>query len=246
LNIKNPGLFRSSRLTGIAGLLLTLSFPAVSHAGLLFGTFSIAPSANETVDISTGDINFMPSGAFTINSATGSFSALGGTGVILSIDDPPYAVNTFYSTPDFLTFAGNGSITFTLQILDAGVEGTADCNLAPAAGQNCTPDVPGLAPYNLTNTSSTTSAASFDITGLEVDSSTNTTVPFIGVVAAQFSVPYQTLLGDVDDGQTIVTTYSATFSTIPEPGTGGMLALGALGIGIFSLLRFRRRSASVR
>jgi hypothetical protein len=229
--------FRSPGLLAIAGFSFALLSPAILQGGLILGSFNTSANGQNNVSISLDRIDFgtAPSttGPFTINSASGGFASLAGSGgQIANIDNPPYTVGTFFPTIDFLTFSAAPNISFTLQVLLPGVEPASQCNAAPAAGQNCTPIVPNMAPYNLTNTSAVTSTASFDVIGVEVDSLTNTSVPFIGVIGAQFNTPYQTLLTEVAGGQTVVTSYSATFSTVPEPGTklSFLLGVGLLGI----------------
>jgi hypothetical protein len=249
----NRNIFRSicaHSFSAATALTVSLIFPAASHAALLLGAFH----ATSGVTVSLANINFGPnSGPFVIGSqpgdATGGFAPLEGTGgTILNIDSPPYTVNTFVATPGFLTFAGASNITFTLTELLGGVEGSAACSTNAAlaqAGQNCTPNAPALSPYNLTNTSATTSVASFNVIGFEVDSLTNTQVAFTGVVSSTFNESFQQLLADVElpgGPGSVTTTASLSFSTaVPEPGTGISLALGAFSIA--GLIGFGRRRA---
>jgi hypothetical protein len=146
--------------------------------------------------------------------------------------------------PDFMTFSAAPNITFTLTELFAGTDGDTQCFIAPAPGQQCTPDVPVQSPYNLNNTTLNSSTASFNLAGFEVDSLTGNTIPFTGIFSTQFpNQNYQTLLETVNNGGTITTSFSASFATsaptAPEPGTWILLAIGAGAIG----LAYRRRAA---
>jgi hypothetical protein len=162
--------------------------------------------------------------------------------LITNINNPPYATGVIFATPNFLTFSIAPNISVTLLELVAGTDTAAQCFLAPAPGQNCTPNTPNMAPYNLNNTAGGGSTASFVVFGNEVDSLTSTSIPIVGVFTAQFSTPYQTLLNTVNTGGTVSTSYSASFTTVaPEPGTAVSLALGAFGLA--GLINFQRRRA---
>jgi hypothetical protein len=233
---------RTSSFLLTAGMAVCLASPTVGHAALLLGTLNIS-SGSSNVLISTDAINFGPTaGSFDITPSTGTFSTLNGeTGLIKNIDNPPYATGAIFATPGFMTFTLAPNITFTLLELAPGTDTSTQCFLAPAPGQNCTPNVPNMAPYNLNNTAGGGSTASFVVFGTEVDSLTNTSVAVVGNFTAQFGTPYQTLLTTVNGGGTITTSYSASFTTVatPEPGTGVTLALGAFGLA--GLIGFHRR-----
>jgi len=220
---------------------ICLASPTVGQAALLLGNLNFS-SGSSNVLISTDAINFGPTaGTFDITPSTGSFSTLNGeTGLIKNIDNPPYATGVIFPTTDFLTFTLAPNITVTLLELVGGTDGSAQCFVAPAPGQSCTPSTPNMAPYNLNNTAGGGSTASFVVFGNEVDSLTNTSIPIVGTFTAQFSTPYQTLLATVNGGGTVSTSYSATFTTVaPEPGTAATLALGAFGLA--GLISFQRR-----
>ena len=208
--------FRTSRLLTFAACSLSFFIPTAGHASLLLGTFSIASPGGGPVNISLNNIDFgAMAGQYDISDATGGFSSLVGTdaGMIGNINNPPYVVNTPVNTPMWLTFAAAPNISFELQVLVGGVSGAAQCGAVAAANQACTP--PG-SPYNLFNTSATSSTASFDVTGLEIDSSTNTSVAFTGLFTSQFiNMNYQQILAIVNGGGTIETSYSGSFSTAP-------------------------------
>ena len=224
----------------VSAFCFALLVPTASQASLLYGTLNVSGSVN----VSLGRIDFV--NPFTVSStSTGGFTALGSpvqtTGNSMNIDNPPYTVNTLVTTPNFLTFLAAPNITFTLTQILSGTQGSASCGLAPAAGQNCTPVLPQLSPFNLTNTSSGTSTASFVVLGNELDSLTMTSTPFVGIYTDQFAVPYQTLVSSVTGGATLTTSYSATFITTatPEPSTGLMFVGGAVLLGLgFASRRF--------
>ena len=234
----------------LAVALGTVMFPVAGQASLLFGTLNIsgnvvisAPSGNGRIDFgSTGVGN---SGAYLIGTSTGDFAVLAGTGgTEKNIENPPYVTNTAVITPLFISFSAAPNISFTLAMLLGGTQGVAGClATTPAPGQNCTPAPPvanALSPFNLSNTSATTSTASFTVIGTEVDSLTGTSTPIVGVYSAQFTVPFQTLLNTVNGGGTVNTTYSASFTptAVPEPGSALIVACG-IGLLAFGT-QFRR------
>jgi hypothetical protein len=117
------------------------------------------------------------------------------------------------------------------------------------AGQVCTPDeaapgaVASVAPYNLQNTSATTSSASFNIIGFETDSVTSTSIDVVG----SFSDPstdmsYQAILGSIEGGAVFTTPFSAQISTTPEPATLTelMMGFGLVGIGLVYRKKLKR------
>jgi hypothetical protein len=235
---------RPSSMLLTAGMAVCLASPTMSKGALLLGTLAIS-SGSSNVVISTDAITFgMTAGTFDVaTSSTGGFSSLSGSGLIKNIDNPPYATGVIFPTPDFMTFTIAPNITITLTELLAGTDSSAQCFVPAAAGQNCTPNVPNMAPYNLNNTSATASTASFSVLGIEVDSLTGTSVPISGLIQATFaSQNYQQLLAIVNTpGGSVTTSYSGTFvtSAVPEPGTGVSLALGAFGLA--GLISFQRR-----
>jgi hypothetical protein len=150
----------------------------------------------------------------------------------------------------FLTFASAPNIRLDLTSIDVGSFTSTECFAAPAAGQTCTPPIGfgggvGTNPFNLNNTSVSTSSASITFHGTAVNTTTGETSNFTGIFSSQFTVPYQTLLNDIAAGMTISTSYSATVTAaagttpIPEPAT--MILLGSGLIGIFVIGRKRAR-----
>ena len=82
--------------------------------------------------------------------------------------------------------------------------------------------------FNLQNLNGGSSSASFSVAGITRNVATGETSPFNGLFTAQFTVPYQTLLGTVRGG-TITNSYSARFTVTALPEFGSMfIMLGGL------------------
>lgn len=200
-----------------------------------------------TATISLGSIAFL-GGITTINAPgsaqQGGFVALAGTtAAIQDITNPPDAVGTPgidapLNVVNFMTFTTAPNISFTLTYLLSGINGSAGCALPiAAAGQLCTPDVPNQSPYNLQNTSSTSSTASFRILGTEVDSLTGNTANVVGTFTTPFSdKTFQDILATIAGGGSITTSFSAQFAVTavqtPEPGALQELMAGLFLIGL--------------
>jgi hypothetical protein len=222
--------------------LVLVSIPAAGRADVITGVLNFTGTA----EISFGSIAFTDN-SFSINSPAstqqGGFTALEGTtGTIQNIVNPPDATGPL-DVPDFITFAAAPNITFTLTFLSPGIDGAAGCSDSPpAAGQECSPNVPDESPFNLQNTSATSSTAAFDVLGTEVDSTTGNTIPITGIFTTQFSnLSFQDLLATVDGappptGGTITTSFSAQFSTVPAPEPSTLVEL-LMGIGLVCLYR---------
>jgi hypothetical protein len=206
---------------------------AVPITGILNTTGSVA--------VTTDMIDFLPTGGGTGDfgvdpfTQTGSFIPLAGTtGTIkdLSLVDQP--VGTPFTLTDWMVFTASPNISFTLQSIPVGVFGLADCVAAPAAGQSCTP--PG-SPFNLSNTSATSSVVSFTTGGLVLNTLTGEVSTFDGTFSTQFTNQnLQQLLATINGGGAVQATYSANFivsptEVVPEPATitltlaGGLLVL---------------------
>jgi len=224
--------------------LALVSIPAAGRADVITGVLNFTGTA----EISFGSIAFTGN-TFSINSPAstqqGGFTLLEGTsGTIQNITNPPDATGPL-ATPvtDFITFAAAPNISITMTILDPGIDGAAGCSdTPPAAGQECTPSVPAESPFNLENTSATSSTASFDVFGTEIDTLTGNTVPITGTFTTPFSnMSFQDLLAVVDGappptGGTITTSFSAQFSTVPAPEPSTLVEL-LMGIGLVCLYR---------
>lgn len=203
------------------------------------------------------------SGNFLTTQGVGDFSGYVGQGGFIESLNPTVAPpNQNVNVMNFITFASGGSnpvatpdIALDLNKVLLGVNGPADCAVAPSPGQKCTPqgipaltnpDNPlGLSVFNFQNTQ-TGATVSFSITGTARRISTGETSNFLGVFTANFiGTNYQALFQALNAGLTIQTPYSATFivsasPVVPEPATlslalGGLLVLAGVGFR-----RFRR------
>lgn len=195
-------------------------------------------------------------GNFLVTNGTLDFAPYDGeAGYIHNLDVTLQPINAPFMLTNFLIFSsisggGTPDIALDLTFIFEGVNPDADCASSPAPGQVCTPRVAalvtpqnpqGISPYNLQNTSASTSTASFAVAGIVRRISTDETSLFRGVFTAQFSQPYQALLTQLAEGRPITNSYSATFSAtvIPDPGTLSLV----LGGGLLFLchgLRMRR------
>jgi hypothetical protein len=229
----------------VLGFVAIVSLPLAARADLITGELNFTGSAT----ILVGSVSFDNGNVFNIDPASqqqGGFAVLGGTtGIIENIMNPPDAVGPLDVT-DFMTFSAAPNISITLTFLLPGIEGAAGCAaLHPAAGQVCTPNLPAQSPFNLENTSATSSTASFNILGVEVDSLTGQTIPITGAFTAPFTdggcpglqpCPFQTLLADAAEGIPILTSFSGEISTVspaPEPSTLIELLIGISLLGIY-------------
>ena len=228
------------------GFIAIVSLPVAARASLLTGELNFTGSAT----ISFASIAFDDGNIFNINPADtqmGSFAVLGGTdGSIDNITNPPDGTGVPLNVPDFITFAAAPNISITLTDLLPGIDGAAGCtDTPPASGQQCTPDTPAQSPFNLENTSATSSTASFNILGIEVDSLTGDTIPITGAFTTPFtSMNFQQLLAEVlTPGGSITTSFSGEIATVvvPEPSAFVELLTGILALGI--CLGYRKRSA---
>ena len=227
-------------------------FPGRSNASLLIGTLN----TTGVVNVSLAKIVFgAPTGtngplfvnadpAPGVPAQTGGWESIEGTqAVIQNFNEAVEPVGVPLNIPNFITFAAAPNISITLTLLIPGIDGAAGCSAAPPmAGQVCTPNVPAQSPYNLQNTSATSSTASLRILGTEVDSSTGMTTPVTGTFSQPISdMNYQQILATVNGGGTFTTTFAAQFTTVPEPANFIPIASGMLLLGIGTLARRRRQ-----
>jgi hypothetical protein len=235
----------------IVSLMAMASVPFVAEANLITGVLNVTG----TVHISLDDIAF-ENNSFSITAPAdtqqGGFTALEGTsGSIDNLANPPDAAGAL-DVPLFITFNAATNISITLTYLFPGIDGASGCSdLVPATGQECTPDLPTQSPYNLQNTSPTTSTASFSLLGVEVDSSTGDTIPITGTFSEPFAAStFQQLDAAVEGGDTVTTPFSAEFETIstsPESSTWLELVMGLGAIGISRMVRrFNNKSLRQR
>lgn len=247
--------FRTPLLVSAAGLLL--SAPSL-FATLIQGTLAITGSG--PVAVNGNAIDFQPpvnplgdgAGGFSIigmGSSTGSFAGLAGTsGTVRDLSRTVVPVGSPTTFSNFITFTAPSASTWTITLtqLLPGVYGAGDCLSGPAGGQNCTPPQPGGSPFNLTNTTASTSTASFTFSGTATDTATGETSNVIGLFSTTFSnLNLQQIVGAIASGQTILTSWSATITAvpspvIPEPGTLSLMAMGGI-LMVGSILSRKRK-----
>ncbi len=230
----------------IAGSLIMSS--AALHAAPISGILNTTGS----VAVSLTTIDFLPSGTGTGNfgvdpfTQTGSFTGLAGTsGIIKDLDMAMQPPGSPFFLADFMVFSADPTIRFNLTSLPFGVFTPAGCAGPAVAGQNCTP---AGSPFNLTNTSSSSSVVSFKTDGTVLNTATSQVSNFDGTFSTQFTNQnLQQLLATINAGGSVTATYSANFvvspvSGVPEPATI-TLTLAGLAFVIAGGLRKRKQSS---
>jgi hypothetical protein len=167
---------------------------------------------------------------------------------LTSATEPALPPGGLFPPQTFITFLPPAPAGFSSLLDDhisIGVFSNTQCLVAPAVGQTCTPSgLPGFAAnsaLNLTNQEgvggSINSTASFALSGVTADGQAIWT----GVLSANFTTPYQTVLAAFAANGSVTNTYSGTFTLtpIPEAGTMSLLGLGLVGLS----MRLRRRKA---
>lgn len=220
-------------LLGLLAILTVAPLPA--RAATVAGSFellvtltlangppqTIAPQANEAQVGATG--------------LSGSFVGLGGTNVAIeTLSNPPATVGGSGFVPTaYLVFQAAPALgTLSVDFVYPGTHGSAACAIAPAAGQTCS--LEGF-PFDFENTAGGGSRIGFVLSGVTSAGGTWT-----GVFTSQFVASYQSILAVLFGGGSVLSTYSASFTVVPEPGAS-VLALASLCV-----LARRARSRSSR
>lgn len=198
-------------------------------------------------------LTFTPGTLASGGGNTGSFApfnavpgGVGGTIQTLTVGAGPQAI------PAFLTLGG---YTFNLRSLPSGTLGQAECYVAAADGQRCSPiQTPGTAisPINLVNAASGdadfpfNSSASFNLVGTVTGPEGGVAREFFGTIMTDFpGFSYQDALKGVEAYGFVGLPYRATFvvgtevTVTPEPSTYALTAAGLLGV--VGAARRRRR-----
>lgn len=225
-----------------AAMAAFLVFPANSGAAIITGNFDGFGS----LTLTNGLVTFTNSGVagggiFTVQTATpGSvFAPLVGTTATLKplnqtlqpAGNPAPA--GFVQIPNFLSFTANPALNITLTGVDPAILPPTNC-LTPAAAA-AAGDLCGTGPFNLINTTRTSSSDSFSIRGKISDGSASPASTLGGVFTAQFADKnFETVRDTITSGGSVTTTYSASFTTtpssVPEPATMSFMGLGLLAL----------------
>jgi len=231
-------------------ILLAVAFAGVTCTQLsadISGTFNIAGTVVVTPSAINWEDNTSPFTAMeaTIGpGATGSFAALDGTTITIedlnSITEP---TGSLFGPDLFISFNADPSLPpLAINMIFAGIYGTSQCLIAPAVGQQCTPNIlsaSGVSPFNFVNNppSPGQATATFAFAGTEGASN------WIGNFNTQFTTPYQTVFGDRVSHGSVSNTFSASFDVVatPEPNM-----FPVLGIGLAMLLIMRSKGLVAR
>ncbi len=212
---------RGPSLTGLAmgvwGWVL-LFVGAVPSYGVATGQFSIRGS----VIITATSTDFHPAGTGTgtflveaLAPPSGSFAVLGNTtGLVADFTMATAPVGAPFTLNNFIVFAAAPTLQLHLTFINPGVFSSAQCGLAAAAGQTCTPA--GSA-FNLVNTTATSSVLSFTMAGTATDGTLPTST-FQGTLTTQFTgMSFQQVLATLAGGGSVSGAYSADFLASVPP-----------------------------
>ncbi len=231
-------------------------FPLCATAATINGGLHFSGDATITTDMSgNGTLTFDPvagfSYTFTIDFGSGDFSSLTGGGSEVDLNAVSAPVNTpDLNILDFLTFVNDPGVSFTLEEVKAGIDGTAGCAAGPDldnVGAVCSP---AGTPYNLQDISGPPppgspfiSTASFVVTGFIYDGVTDTPAT-ISFSATDIQKSFEQILYDQENGTPDTITYGAQLlsgNATPEPATSSlMLGAGLLLAGTLFRNRHRR------
>jgi hypothetical protein len=240
----------------LAGALCT----SLQASPILFGTFNIAGN----ITVSNPGFNGCPAGTLCISwtdppataankvdiagtGLTGVFSSIVGfsgndAANISNLQSPPEIVDgPGFAPQTFMSFNAPGvTTTLLINFIAAGIYTPAQCALAPAVGQQCT--IPGSL-FNFVNNPPPApvgpqATATWVLSGVTNDGQST----WFGNFTAQFGVPFQTVLAQLQNTGSVTNSYSGTITVIQNPGVpeAGTMSLLGLGLVGFSMLRRRR------
>lgn len=205
--------------------LVVLSVPM--HAAPLVGELNISGDVavyNNGPGNTVQNLDWFPiaggNGTFNVGfSSTGDFAALGGTsGTALDLNSVGEPVGTPLTLNNFLTFSSNSNLSFELLMIEPGLTS---------------------GPFTMINTPTGVNI-SMSVRTLATDTGTGNSGLFNGLYTTQ--IPGATvagLLAGISGGGIVTSTYSASFSSVPEPSSVYLLLSGALLVAVGT---FRKRS----
>jgi len=228
---------------------------AVMLPGLLsaspIGTLDIAGLGVVRVSVST--IDFGPTGGgtgvFVVTATDGSFTTvpLGSDGTIVDLANPPVVPGPPLGSPvtPFFFTPATGTPLFAFNLEQVFLGGGTPCTVAPAVGHSCTPsEIVASSPFVLTQNTGSVSVG-FSVRGTVFDLTDGTSAPYVGLFTANLTraatdtVPeVLAALGPGGPGF-IESSWSAEFTTVPEPAS---LTLIGAGIGLLALAGRLRHS----
>lgn len=213
----------------VAGLVAT---SAATQAAIIGGTFTI----NGSVRVTPTAFDWAPllGGTGTVNVGllgnSGYFTTLTGTALIEDLDIPE-AVGMANAVPNFVrSFTGAGFGSFVVDQAIFVTPSAPPCTLAGVAeNQSCS-----LGNSTLTQLANgVTVSLNFDVVFKD---GVNTPTPATGRFTTQLGPPNATVtnilttLGGPSNTAFIDSTFSATFTSIPEPSTYALIGAGLLAI----------------
>lgn len=221
------------RIFGV--LLLIGSLSASLAASEISGTFTldgIVTVANTGLTTWTNGNTFISNQATIGSGPTGSFAGLDGQTVdINDLNSADQTVGTSFTNYNFIDFTADPAFPELLaNYIPAGTGGSLGCFVSPGSGETCTPSSSPLTSFTFLNTSSSTSSATWDISGVTSDGLSS----WNALITMDFSASYQEVLAEFTTTGSISDTYTAAVtvselppvSTVPEPATLPLMAAG--------------------